>query len=57
MAQTLASLGMDLGALVTLRNLKHALREHLSASPYVAHHRPGDRHEGGDAVTVVELRR
>jgi DNA mismatch repair protein MutS2 len=37
--------------------LKHALREHLSASPYVAHHRPGDRHEGGDAVTVIELRR
>lgn len=26
-AQTLASLGMDLGPLVTLRNLKHALRE------------------------------
>jgi rsbT co-antagonist protein RsbR len=28
-AQTLASLGMDLGPLVTLRNLKHALRECL----------------------------
>jgi hypothetical protein len=26
-AQTLASLGVDLGALITLRNLKHALRE------------------------------
>jgi rsbT co-antagonist protein RsbR len=28
-AQTLASLGMDLGSLVTLRNMKHALRECL----------------------------
>jgi rsbT co-antagonist protein RsbR len=28
-AQTLASLGMDLSALITLRNLKHALRECL----------------------------
>ncbi len=28
-AQTLASLGMDLGPLVTLRNMKHALRECL----------------------------
>ena len=28
-AQTLASLGMDLGGLITLRNLKHALRECL----------------------------
>ena len=36
--------------------LKQALRDHLSASPYVA---PclRDRHEGGDAVTVVTLRR
>ena len=37
--------------------LKQALREHLAASPYVGGFRPGDRHEGGDAVTVVELRR
>jgi DNA mismatch repair protein MutS2 len=37
--------------------LKQALREHLSASPYVGAFRPGDRHEGGDAVTVVSLRR
>jgi DNA mismatch repair protein MutS2 len=36
--------------------LKHALREHLAASPYVGTFRPGDRHEGGDAVTVVQLR-
>jgi len=37
--------------------LKQALREHLASSPYVAAFRPGDRHEGGDAVTVVALRR
>jgi DNA mismatch repair protein MutS2 len=37
--------------------LKQALRDHLSSSPYVASFRPGDRHEGGDAVTVVILRR
>ncbi len=36
--------------------LKQALREHLSASAYVARFRAGDRHEGGDAVTVVTLR-
>ena len=37
--------------------LKQALRDHLAASPYVADFRPGDRHEGGDATTVVKLRR
>jgi DNA mismatch repair protein MutS2 len=37
--------------------LKHALREHLAASPYVGSFRAGDRHEGGDAVTVVSFRR
>ena len=37
--------------------LKQALREHLAASPYVGSFRAGDRHEGGDAVTVVALRR
>jgi DNA mismatch repair protein MutS2 len=37
--------------------LKQALREHLSSSPYVSTFRPGDRHEGGDAVTVVTFRR
>lgn len=36
--------------------LKQALREHLSASPYVSAFRGGDRHEGGDAVTIVTLR-
>jgi DNA mismatch repair protein MutS2 len=37
--------------------LKQALRDHLAASPYVGAFRSGDRHEGGDAVTVVTLRR
>jgi DNA mismatch repair protein MutS2 len=37
--------------------LKQALRDALSASPYVGGFRPGDRHEGGDAVTVVTFRR
>jgi DNA mismatch repair protein MutS2 len=36
--------------------LKQALRDHLSASPYVGNFRAGDRHEGGDAVTVVSFR-
>ena len=36
--------------------LKQALRDHLAASPYVGAFRPGERHEGGDAVTVVTLR-
>ncbi|BDG07217.1 endonuclease MutS2 [Anaeromyxobacter paludicola] len=37
--------------------LKASLRELLSSSPYVAAFRPGDRHEGGDAVTVISLKR
>ena len=37
--------------------LKQALRDHLAASPYVAAFRPGEAHEGGDAVTVISLRR
>ncbi len=36
--------------------LKEVLRKELSASPYVATFRPGERHEGGDGVTVVWLR-
>ncbi len=36
--------------------LKQALRDHLGASPYVTEFRAGDRHEGGDAVTVVTFR-
>jgi DNA mismatch repair protein MutS2 len=37
--------------------LKQALRDHLSASPYVASFRRGEDHEGGDAVTLVSVRR
>jgi len=37
--------------------LKDSLRIHLKGSPYVGSFRRGDQHEGGDAVTVVELRR
>lgn len=36
--------------------LKRAVREHLQHSRYVTAQRPGDRHEGGDGVTVVYLR-
>lgn len=36
--------------------LKVTLREYLKNSPYVSSTRPGDRAEGGDGVTVVQLR-
>ena len=36
--------------------LRSALRDYLKASPYVMAFRPGDRAEGGDGVTIVELR-
>jgi DNA mismatch repair protein MutS2 len=35
--------------------LKEMIREALEKSPYVERFRPGDRHEGGDGVTVVDL--
>jgi len=35
--------------------LKSAIREHLARSPYVRRSRPGESHEGGDAVTIAEL--
>ncbi|HEU4500994.1 MAG TPA: Smr/MutS family protein, partial [Nitrospira sp.] len=36
--------------------LKSTLRTYLQSSPYVAHLRPGERHEGGDGVTIVSIR-
>ncbi len=36
--------------------LKDVLRKELAASPYVQASRAGERHEGGDGVTVVWLR-
>ena len=35
--------------------MKTAVRQYLSASPYVAHSRPGKREEGGDAFTLLWL--
>lgn len=35
--------------------LREAVREALRGSPYVASARPGERGEGGDGVTVVDL--
>ncbi len=37
--------------------LKATLRQYLKDSPYVVKSRPGDRSEGGDGVTVADLRR
>jgi DNA mismatch repair protein MutS2 len=36
--------------------LKSAIREHLQRSPYVLRSNPAEQHEGGDAVTVAELK-
>ena len=36
--------------------LRSVLRDYLKASPYVVAFRPGDRAEGGDGVTIVQLR-
>ncbi len=37
--------------------LRRAVREHLSASPYVGRISPGGAEQGGDGVTLAELRR
>ncbi|MGH7410146.1 MAG: Smr/MutS family protein, partial [Candidatus Methylomirabilis sp.] len=36
--------------------LKAALRDYLKDSPYVGAFRAGERPEGGDGVTIVELK-
>lgn len=36
--------------------LKTVLRDYLSSSPYVARFRPGERSEGGDGVTIIDLK-
>ncbi|HIN34078.1 MAG TPA: endonuclease MutS2 [Nitrospirales bacterium] len=36
--------------------LKQVLRDYLKESPYVEGFRPGDRNEGGDGVTIVDLK-
>ncbi len=36
--------------------LKQAIRDYLKSSPYVANFRSGDKSEGGDGVSVVDLK-
>lgn len=37
--------------------LKHAVRAYLKKSPYVAAFHPGNPWEGGDAVTIVTIKK
>jgi DNA mismatch repair protein MutS2 len=43
--------GMGTGA------LRAAVREHFTASPHIVSHRPGERGEGGEGVTIATLRK
>ena len=36
--------------------MKAAVRDYLKTSPYVAKYRPGEDSEGGDGVSVVDLK-
>ncbi len=36
--------------------MKSAVREYLSTSPYIKEFRPGSEHDGGDGVSIVDLR-
>lgn len=36
--------------------MKSAVRDYLSTSPYVANFRPGEDNEGGDGVSIVDLK-
>lgn len=35
--------------------LRHAIRDYLNDSPYVAKYRPGENSEGGDGVTIIDI--
>lgn len=35
--------------------LRHAIRDYLDDSPYVAKYRPGENSEGGDGVTIIDI--
>ena len=35
--------------------LRHAIRDYLDDSPYVAKYRPGEPSEGGDGVTIIDI--
>ena len=45
-----------LDALLDSREVSSRLRDYLKVSPYTLTFRPGERAEGGDGVTIVELK-